>query len=453
MTSPKHNRAHGPQPTARCSRPWRRSLSRNVVRFSPSIRAASLFVAPGSKKNPFEQTALHLEIGPAQRFSFVSRGPRQRREVAESDRLGGRFRGRQARSPARARQRRQANRGPLGPPSLVARCLRAHAPRPDKHGRWRAARVRAHPLADRAMVESSDRVWKKQLARSGSSAPRRRKSLSGARDVAIIRGRGPSSSTDPTFCAVSASARRVWAGLDKAGKSRNNKRSTRGRSKPTRAAPVLRAEEQAHDLLRRRRGAIRHDERRLPSWPAIVNEAGTTGNTGEPAGADEQDRIGHWSELDRARLHTPHRLAVGDVQGLIFGEPAPEHVALPSELFELSFERRDPVLGVTPRRRQLMNVRVRTALRECRRERASERIPQTANLLELDARERLGPPAQGQKTAIPRCARGARTGARTRPLGSPSCPPPPERRAHERPGREGWRGRECCGDRQRAEPA
>jgi hypothetical protein len=52
------------------------------------------------------------------------------------------------------------------------------------------------------------------------------------------------------------------------------------------------------------------------------------------------------------------------VQGLIFGKPTPEHVTLSAQLFDLSFERVDPIFGFTPRRGESMNVGVCTALRE-----------------------------------------------------------------------------------------
>ena len=112
---------------------------------------------------------------------------------------------------------------------------------------------------------------------------------------------------------------------------------------------------------------------------------------------NEQNGFGHRGELDRTSLHAPHRLAVRHVQSLILGEPASEHVALPAELFNLSFERGDTVFGVAPQRRQLVNVRVCAALRECRCERTSKRVPQPAELLVLDARKRLRSVEQWEK--------------------------------------------------------
>ena len=122
-----------------------------------------------------------------------------------------------------------------------------------------------------------------------------------------------------------------------------------------------------------------------------------TGNTGEPRRCDEQDGIGYRGKLNRARLHTPHRLTVGHVQGLILGQPPTEHVALPTELFDLPFEHGNPVFGAPPQAGQLMDVCVCAALRERRSKRASDELSQAAELLELDARERLCSVEQGQK--------------------------------------------------------
>jgi hypothetical protein len=103
---------------------------------------------------------------------------------------------------------------------------------------------------------------------------------------------------------------------------------------PTRTARSLGAEQQAHDLIGRRRGAIRHDERGFPPWAAIVNEA-TNRQHRRAGGRDKQDRIENGGELDRTGLHAPHRWAVRHMQGLIFRETAPDDIALPAELLDL----------------------------------------------------------------------------------------------------------------------
>ena len=98
---------------------------------------------------------------------------------------------------------------------------------------------------------------------------------------------------------------------------------------------------------------------------------------------DEQDGVLGGRELDRPCLDSAHGRAVGDVQGVVFGEPAAEHVALTSQLLDLAAQRGDLGLGLTPKLRELVNVAFSAPLGERCRERTAEAAAQASELIVL----------------------------------------------------------------------
>ena len=128
------------------------------------------------------------------------------------------------------------------------------------------------------------------------------------------------------------------------------------------AARILfRTEQSRHGFFRLGRGAIDHDEGRLPSRPAIVNEPCDL-EEGRARGARQQHRLSAGGKLDPPCLHTTHRGAVRDVKRLILEKAAPEHVALPAELLHLAFELGDSCLCTAVELRDLVDVTLRAAL-------------------------------------------------------------------------------------------
>ena len=92
-----------------------------------------------------------------------------------------------------------------------------------------------------------------------------------------------------------------------------------------------------------------------------MNESGD-GQHRRSSSGDEQYRILGRRELDGARLDSPHRGTVCDVEGLVLGKAATEHVALAAKLLNFPLKRRDSILCVTSELGKLVDVAFGTAL-------------------------------------------------------------------------------------------